>query len=70
MYPLGKQFEIDYSKAKCDKRAFVEGPNYRISLISERIVRLEFSPNGEFLDKPTQLIKKRNIGLPDFAASR
>ena len=67
MYPLGKQFEIDYSKAKCDKRASVEGPNYRISLISERIVRLEFSPNGEFLDKPTQLIKKRNIGLPDFA---
>ena len=67
MYPLGKQFEIDYSKAKCDHKAIVEGPNYRISVISERIVRLEYSPSGNFLDKPTQIIKKRNIGLPDFA---
>ena len=67
MYPLGKQFEIDYSKAACDHKAVVEGPNYRISVISERIVRLEFSPSGEFLDKPTQLIKKRDIGIPDFS---
>ena len=67
MYPLGKHFEIDYSKAKCDKRAVLEGKNYRISLISERIVRLEFSPDGKFLDKPTQLVKKRDIGLPDFS---
>ena len=67
MYPLGKHFEIDYSKGKCDKRAILEGKNYRISIISERIVRLEFSPDGKFLDKPTQLIKKRDIGLPDFS---
>ena len=33
MYPLGKQFEIDYAKAKCDKRAVVQGPNYRFSVI-------------------------------------
>ena len=67
MYPLGKHFEIDYSKARCDKRAILEGSNYRISIISERIIRLEFSPDGKFLDKPTQLIKKRDIGLPDFS---
>ncbi|MBQ3307477.1 MAG: DUF5110 domain-containing protein [Bacilli bacterium] len=67
MYPLGKQFEIDYSKAKSDHKAIVEGSNYRITIISERIVRLEFSPSGNFLDKPTQLIKKRNIGLPDYS---
>ena len=57
----------NYSKAKCDHKAIVEGSNYRISVISERIVRLEFSPTGTFLDKPTQIIKKRNIGLPDFS---
>ena len=67
MYPLGKHFEIDYSKAKCDKKCILEGNNYRISVISERIVRLEFSPDGKFLDKPTQLVKKRNIGIPDFS---
>ena len=67
MYPLGKQFEVDNTKAVCDKRAIIQGSNYRISVISERVVRLEYSPNGQFLDKPTQLIRKRNIGLPDFS---
>lgn len=66
MYPLGKQFEIDYTKAKCDKKTVVQGNNYRISIITERVVRLEFSPTGQFNDRPTQLIKRRNVGLPDF----
>ena len=67
MYPLGKQFEVDYTKAVSDKKAIVQGKNYRISVITERVIRLEFSAAGEFVDRPTQLIKKRNIGLPDFS---
>lgn len=67
MYPLGKQFEVNYAKAVSDKKAIVQGPNYRLSVISERCIRLEFSPNGQFNDRPTQLIRKRNIGLPDFS---
>ena len=67
MYPLGEQFEIDYTKAVSDKKTVVQGQNYRMSVISERIVRLEFSPSGRFNDRPTQLIKKRNIGIPDFS---
>lgn len=66
MYPLGKQFEVDYTKAKSDGKAIILGNNYRISVITERVVRLEYSPNGQFNDRPTQLIKKRNVGLPDF----
>ena len=67
MYPLGKQFEIDYSKAKSDAKVVVAGKCYRFSVISERIVRLEYSPTGQFNDRPTQLVKKRNMGIPDFA---
>ena len=67
MYPLGKQFEVDYTKAKSDNKVIVQGPNYRISVITERVVRLEFSAQGQFIDRPTQLIKKRNVGLPDFS---
>ena len=63
MYPLGKQFEVDYTKAKSDGKAIILGNNYRISVITERVVRLEYSPNGQFNDRPTQLIKKRNVGL-------
>ena len=67
MYPLGKQFQVDYSKAKSDKKAVVQGSRFRITVISERIVRLEYSPDGQFLDKPTQLVRRRNIGIPDFS---
>ena len=67
MYPLGKQFEVDYSSAKCDEKSIAKGANYRISVITERIIRLEFSPSGQFNDRPTQLIKKRNITTPEFS---
>ena len=67
MYQLGKQFEVDYTKAKSDSKAIMQGNNYRITVITERIVRLEYSPTGQFNDRPTQLIRKRNVGLPDFS---
>ncbi len=67
MYPLGKQFSVDSTKTISDKKAVFAGDNYRISVISERIIRLEYSASGNFVDRPTQLIKKRNLGLADFA---
>ncbi len=66
MYPLGKQFEVDYSKAKNDNKAMVVGRKYRITVITERVVRLEYSPTGTFVDIPSQLVKNRNFGLPEF----
>ena len=66
MYPLGKQFELDAQKAKSDKKAIIQGKYYRISIITERVIRLEYSKEGLFVDTPTQLIKKRKVGLPDF----
>ncbi len=67
MYPLGRQFTVDSAKLVSDKKTIFAGNNYRISVISERVVRLEYSVNGQFIDRPTQLIKRRNLGVPDFA---
>ena len=67
MYPLGKQFEIDYSKVICSNKAVVQGKTFRISVLTERVVRLEYSPSGQFVDRPTQLILRRNLGLADFS---
>ncbi len=66
MYPLGKQFEPETSKLKCDDKSVIRGKNYRISVITDRVIRLEYSPSGEFVDKATQLISKRNLGLANF----
>lgn len=70
MYPLGKQFEIDYKNAQAESKAIYKGVNYRISVITERVVRLEYSPEGKFVDEPTQLIKKRNLGYPEFRVNQ
>ena len=67
MYPLGKQFEVDTQQGKCNEKCVFCGSNYRISVITERCVRLEFSPNSQFIDNPTQLVRKRNFGMVDFA---
>ena len=40
MYPLGKQFELNTQKAKSDKKAIIQGKYYRISIITERVIRL------------------------------
>ena len=70
MYPLGKQFEINYKNAQAESKAIYKGTNYRISIITERVVRLEFSPEGKFVDEPTQLIQKRNLGYPEFRVNQ
>lgn len=70
MYPLGKQFEVDYTRARSDDKSIIQGSNFRISVITERIVRLEFSPSGQFIDRPTQLVSKRDLGLADFSVKQ
>lgn len=70
MYPLGKQFEVDYKKAQSEEKAIYKGTNYRITIITERVVRLEYSPTGKFVDAPTQLIKSRNLGYPEFRVNQ
>lgn len=66
MYPLGRQFEVDYTRAKSDDKTFVKGNNFRITVITERVVRLEYSPSGNFVDRPTQLIMRRDLGYPEY----
>ncbi len=70
MYSLGSQFNIDYTDTRAEEKAIFKGPNYRISIITERVVRLEYSPLGQFVDEPTQLIRKRDFGFPEFRVNQ
>ena len=67
MYPLGKQFEVDYTRSKSNRKNIIQGKFFRISVITERVVRLEYSPSGQFVDKPTQLVLRRDAGPTDFS---
>ena len=70
MYPLGEQFKIDDKKSAGNSKAIIAGQKYRITVISERVVRLEYSNSSTFVDRPTTLIRRRDLGLPDFSVKQ
>lgn len=44
----------------------IQGKKFRITILSEILVRLEYSENGIFLDEPTEFARNRNFNLPKF----
>mgnify|MGYP004517062815 FL=1 len=59
-------FKVDESKCRSQERAVFQGANYRISVLSERLIRLEYNPNGRFSDNLSLLVKNRNFDVPPF----
>lgn len=49
------------SLTTADSKNIIQGKNYRITLLSERLVRLEYSKNGIFEDHKTPLVVNRNF---------
>lgn len=49
-----------------DPRAVVEGPHFRLTVLTSRLVRLEHSADGQFEDRPTQLVRHRRFEVPEF----
>lgn len=66
MYELGEQFKIDLNKAKSNPECIFKGNKYRITVLTERLVRLEYDENGLFDDYPTELAWYRNFPKPNF----
>ena len=66
MYDLGVQFHFSLEQAKSNPAAIIKGNNYRFTILSERLIRIEYSSNGMFVDNPTQLVLCRNFNIPKF----
>ena len=49
------EFATNYIKAKARPENIIQGENYRFTILSERLIRLEYSENGMFIDMPSQL---------------
>ncbi|MDD3341245.1 MAG: glycoside hydrolase family 31 protein [Bacilli bacterium] len=64
MYNLGEQFTFDYNKSKAASKAVIQGKKYRITVLTERLVRLEYNAEGIFEDRPTEQILYRNVAVP------
>lgn len=66
MYNLGEQFKIDKEKALSDPKATIQGSKYRITILSDGLIRLEYNKAGLFNDYPTELVWFRNFSVPEF----
>ena len=55
---------------KSNPKAIFKGVNYRITILSERLIRLEYDITGEFNDDLTLLVKNRNFNLPNFKVNQ
>lgn len=66
MYNLGEHFKVDYNKAKANEKNIFKGEKYRITVLTERLIRLEYHPNGIFEDRPTKIVEKRDFPKAEF----
>ena len=66
MYKLGEQFSFDYEKAKPNEKNVIQGEKYRFTVLTERLIRMEYSEEGIFEDRPTELVWYRNMPRVEF----
>ena len=66
MASLSKYFIQDESNLLARNDCIVFGNNYRFSVLTERLIRLEYSPSGKFEDRASELVINRNFPKPNF----
>lgn len=66
MATLNKEFKVDKYGAISNEKAIFKGQFYRITVLSDCLVRLEYDEGGMFEDRPTELAKFRNFPVPEF----
>lgn len=50
----------------CSEGSVVLGEHYRITVLTSQLIRLEYSEDGRFEDRPTQSVWNRNFPVPKF----
>ncbi len=66
MYNLGEQFKLNVAKAVATADNVIKGEHYRFTVLSPRVIRLEYSKAGIFTDAPTELIWQRDMPKTKF----
>lgn len=67
MYDLGNYFHINLDNLKTNNAQIIQGNKYRFSILTDRLIRLEYNKEGQFNDLATQLVMFRKFEKPDFA---
>jgi alpha-glucosidase (family GH31 glycosyl hydrolase) len=59
-----EQLISDPALGKAQEKAIFKGKYYRITILTDRLVRFEYNKNGYFEDRPTQLVLNRFFSVP------
>ena len=66
MYDFGNSYHINLEELKSNPESVVQGQKYRFTVLTERLIRLEYSPSFIFNDLKTELVSFRNFEKPNF----
>ena len=67
MYKLGDQFKNNNTDNWVSlEGSIIKNRTYRITILTERLVRLEYSSDGVFNDFETSIVKNRRFPIPEF----
>ena len=64
MASLGEHFKINPSNLVSNSKTVFRGNNYRITILSERLIRFEYSTKNEFYDGATEIVHNRFFPEP------
>ena len=70
MNTVGGFFIEKNESATCKKENVITGKKYRFTVLTDRLIRLEYNPNGVFEDRATQRVIYRNFPKVEFQASQ
>lgn len=66
MNQMDEYFRVNYALAKAKPEVVFQGTHYRITVLSERLVRLEYSKEGVFFDELTEQVVNRVFPTPKY----
>lgn len=63
---LSEQYQQKMNLAVANAESVFRGDKYRITVLTERLLRLEYNPTGVFYDQPTPLVVCRQFEKPEL----
>lgn len=66
MAELQEHFKMDYESILPNPQSVIVGPKYRITVLSDLLIRLEYSETSTFEDRPTELVMNRKFPVAHF----
>ena len=70
MASLGTHFQFNTETLISDSKTVFKGVNYRITVLSERLIRFEYAIDGTFYDGKTEIVHNRKFITPKIKAEQ